>query len=54
MRLRKWVKSLLWLLVIISVLVLASDCDDTLLFFISHVISAIILMLSATVLIRYN
>lgn len=54
MRLRKWVKSLLWLLVIISVLVLSSDCDDTLIFFITHVVSAFILMLSATVLIRYS
>lgn len=54
MKLRKWVKSLLYLVVIISVLVLSSDCESTLLFFISHVISAFTLMLSATVLIRYN
>lgn len=54
MRLRKWVKSLLYLIVIISVLALSSDCDNTLTFFIVHVVSAITLMLSATVLIRFN
>lgn len=54
MKLRKWVKSLLYLIVIISVLVLSSDCESTLIFFISHVLAGIILILTATVLIRYN
>ena len=54
MRLRKWVKSVLYLLVIISCLVIASDCEDTLLFFVSHVVACIIFLLSATALIRYN
>ena len=54
MRLRKWVKSVLYLLVIISCLVIASDCDDTLLFFVSHVIACTVFLLSATALIRYN
>ena len=54
MRLRKWVKSILYLLVIMSCLVIASDYDDTLIFFISHVVAGIVFCLSATILIRYN
>ena len=54
MKLRKWVKSVLYLLIFISFLICASDCEDTFIFFVSHVISAIIFCLSATILIRYN
>lgn len=54
MKLRKWVKSLLYLVVIISAFALSSDSESTLIFFIVHVVSAITLMLSATVLIKFD
>lgn len=54
MKLRKWFKSILYLLIIISTLFLGSDCDNTLLFFIVHFVSAIVFMFSATLLIKYD
>ena len=54
MKLRKWFKSVLYLLVLVSVLFLGSDCEDTLLFFIVHFVSAVVFLISATLLIKYS
>lgn len=54
MKLRKWFKSILYLLVFVSVLFLGSDCEDTLLFFIVHFVSAVVFLISATLLIKYS
>ena len=54
MKLKKWVKSILCLLVFVSLMIACSDCDDTLVFFISHVVAGIVFCLSATILIKYS
>ena len=54
MRLRKWVKSLLYLIVLLSALALSSDSDSTLTFFIVHIVASITLMISGTILIKYE
>lgn len=54
MKLRKWVKVVLATIMLISFMVMASECESTLWFIIGHLIACGIFTLSAMTLIRYG
>lgn len=51
-KLKKWVVITLRVILVLSFVIMASDCENTMLFFISHVIAGLLFGLSAYVLIR--
>lgn len=54
MRLRKWVKAILVILSIASLIVMASECSNMTAFVLSHVIACLVFCLSIFALIRFN
>ena len=54
MRLKKWVKITLGIIAFIAFMIMASDCENTTIFIISHLIASGIFALNVTLLIKYN
>ena len=54
MKLRKWVQALLMIIGAVAIIVLASDCESTMIFIISHIIGAIVLLGIAKILFEYG
>lgn len=54
MKLRKWVRVVLGIIATISFMVMASDCESTATFIISHLIACALFALSMTTLIKYG
>lgn len=54
MRLKKWVRVVLTTIAIISIIVMAGDCESTLWFIIGHLIACGTFTLSAMTLIKYG
>ena len=52
--LKKWVENLLLIIMVLAVLVIASDCISTGVFLISHAIAVVILVGSARVIEKYG
>lgn len=54
MKLRKWVRITLGVIAFIAILVMASDCENTWEFIISHLIACGVFTLSTMTLIKYS
>lgn len=54
MKLRKWVQALLMIIGAVAIMVLMSDCESTMLFIVSHIIGAIVLLGVAMILLEYG
>lgn len=54
MKLRKWVKVILTTISILSLIVMAGDCESTLRFIIGHLIACGVFTLSTMTLIKYG
>lgn len=53
MKLRKWVKYLLTAVCIISVVIMASECEDTFTFVISHILAFVVFVMNTNILLKY-
>ena len=53
-RLRKWVEYLLVVVAFLSFCIMGSECDDMMIFVISHIIATIIFVTSSSILISYG
>ena len=53
-RLRKWFEYTLVILTFVSMLVMISECEDTLVFIISHLTATMIFVINSTILINYS
>lgn len=53
-RLRKWFEYTLVILTFVSMLVMISECEDTLVFIISHLVATMIFVINSTILINYS
>ena len=51
-KLKKWVKVVLKIMFVLAFLVGASDCQDTKVFVISHIIAGLIMVLSGYILVK--
>ena len=54
MKLRKWVRVILGIIATISFIIMASDCENTATFILSHLVACAIFALSTTTLIKYG
>jgi len=52
--LRGWVEKVLGVIVILAVMVVASECDNLLMFAISHIVAGIIILLVAIILLKFG
>ena len=52
--LKSWVENLLGIVIILSIMVVASECNNGLIFAISHIGAVIIILLVAKVLAKYG
>lgn len=52
--LKKWVEVVLGIIGLICIIICMSECDNTLTFFISHIISCGIILLISVILITYG
>jgi len=53
-RLRKWVEYLLVVVAFLSLCVMGSECDDMMIFIVSHLIATLIFVVSSSILIKYS
>ena len=53
MKLRKWVKILLTVICMACIIIMASECEDTFTFIVSHLLSAVVFSLNAHLLLEY-
>lgn len=53
-RLRKWVEYLLVVVAFLSFCVMGSECDDTMIFIVSHLIATITFGISLTIISEYG
>lgn len=51
---RKWINTILLIVLFVSVLFMASDCEDTKLFIIVHIIATTTFITSAVLLTKYG
>ena len=52
--LKSWVEKLLGVIVILSIMIVASECDNLKLFAISHIVAGIIILLIAIIFLKYG
>ena len=52
--LRGWVEKLLGVIVILAIMIVASECDNQLLFAVSHIVAGVIILLIAMILLKYG
>ena len=52
--LRGWVEKVLGVIVILAVMVVASECDNPLVFATSHIVAGIIILLVAIILLKFG
>lgn len=52
--LKSWVENLLGIVIILSIMVVASECNNGLIFAISHIGAVIIILLVARILAKYG
>lgn len=52
--LRGWVEKLLGVIVILAIMIVASECDNGLMFAISHIVAGVIILLIAMVYLKYG
>lgn len=52
--LKSWVEKLLGVIVILAIMVGASECDNLKLFVISHIVAVVIILLIAMIFLKYG
>ena len=52
--LRGWVEKLLGVIVILAIMIVASECSNPLMFAISHIVAGVIILLIAMVYLKYG
>ena len=52
--LRGWVEKLLGVIVILAIMIVASECNNPLMFAISHIVAGVIILLIAMVYLKYG
>ena len=52
--LRGWVEKVLGVIVILAIMIVASECNNPLMFAISHIVAGVIILLIAMVYLKYG
>jgi len=52
--LRGWVEKVLGVIVILAIMIVASECNNPLMFAISHIVAGIVILLIAMIYLRYG
>ena len=52
--LKKWVEKVLLVILLIMILIVSSECEDTMLFALTHIIGGVIALLIGMILVSYG